>query len=57
MIKKNVIDMGFGGWMADFAEYIPADAIFSNGKTGEMVKRFSKKKTKKRKYPIIATLM
>lgn len=35
IIKKNMIDIGIAGWMADFGEYIPVDAIFSNGKTGE----------------------
>ena len=26
--------MGISGWMADFSEYIPVDAVFHNGKTG-----------------------
>lgn len=34
IIKKNMIDLGIMGWMADFGEYIPVDAVFSNGKTG-----------------------
>lgn len=34
IIKKNMIDLGISGWMADFGEYIPVDAVFSNGKTG-----------------------
>lgn len=34
IIKKNMIELGISGWMADFGEYIPVDAVFSNGKTG-----------------------
>ncbi|RSK25714.1 alpha-glucosidase [Bacillus sp. HMF5848] len=34
IIKKNMIDLGISGWMADFGEYIPVDAVFYNGKTG-----------------------
>ena len=35
VIKKNMIGLGFSGWMADFSEYIPADARFHDGTTGE----------------------
>jgi alpha-glucosidase len=34
IIKNNLIKLGISGWMADFGEYIPVDAVFSNGKTG-----------------------
>ena len=34
VIKCNLLDLGLGGWMADFSEYIPADAVFHNGETG-----------------------
>lgn len=34
IIRKNMIDLGISGWMADFSEYIPVDAVFYNGKTG-----------------------
>lgn len=34
IIQKNMIDIGISGWMADFGEYIPVDAVFFNGKTG-----------------------
>ena len=34
IIQKNMIDIGIKGWMADFGEYIPVDAVFHNGKTG-----------------------
>ena len=29
-----MIELGLGGWMADFSEYMPADAVFHNGETG-----------------------
>ena len=35
IIKTNMIDLGISGWMADFGEYIPVDAVFANGKTGK----------------------
>ena len=35
VIKKNLIDFGLDGWMADFGEYLPTDAVLSNGETGE----------------------
>lgn len=34
-IKVNMIQFGLGGWMADFGEYLPADAVMKNGMTGE----------------------
>nr|XP_054758414.1 sulfoquinovosidase-like [Lytechinus pictus] len=34
IIKKNVLELGISGWMADFGEYLPTDAYFSNGKSG-----------------------
>lgn len=34
IIKKNMIELGISGWMADFGEYLPTDAYFSNGKSG-----------------------
>lgn len=30
-IKKNLIDFGLAGWMADFGEYLPTDAVLHNG--------------------------
>ena len=26
MIRENVLDLGFAGWMADFGEYTPVEA-------------------------------
>ena len=31
LIKKNLIDFGLDGWMADFGEYLPADSVLANG--------------------------
>lgn len=31
VIKKNMIDIGMSGWMADFGEYLPAEAVLKNG--------------------------
>ena len=31
VIKTNLIGMGFRGWMADFGEYLPADAVCYGG--------------------------
>ena len=31
LIKKNMIGIGMGGWMADFGEYLPIDAVLYSG--------------------------
>lgn len=31
VIKKNIIDLGIKGWMADFGEYLPVDCVLYNG--------------------------
>ena len=31
VIKRNLIGLGFKGWMADFGEYLPADAVCCGG--------------------------
>ncbi|MCP5995710.1 alpha-glucosidase, partial [Klebsiella pneumoniae] len=31
VIKKNLIELGCGGWMADFGEYLPTDTVLHNG--------------------------
>ncbi|XP_052779017.1 sulfoquinovosidase-like [Mya arenaria] len=37
-IQLNMIDLGLGGWMADFGEYVAADgAVFQSGETGRQV--------------------
>ena len=37
IIKKNMIDFGFSGWMADFGEYLPTDAVLYSGENAELV--------------------
>jgi len=32
VIKRNIIDLGIEGWMADFGEYLPVDCVLYNGK-------------------------
>ena len=31
VIKHNMLELGFGGWMADFGEYLPVDALLHSG--------------------------
>jgi sulfoquinovosidase len=31
VIKKNLIEFGLAGWMADFGEYLPTDVVLYNG--------------------------
>ena len=31
LIKQNMIGIGMGGWMADFGEYLPIDAVLYSG--------------------------
>ncbi len=31
LIKKNMIDVGLSGWMADFGEWLPYDAVLHSG--------------------------
>lgn len=31
IIKTNMIDLGLSGWMADFGEYLPTDAVIRGG--------------------------
>lgn len=33
VIKRELIDFGLGGWMADFGEYLPTDVILANGRS------------------------
>ncbi|MBR0140318.1 MAG: alpha-glucosidase [Firmicutes bacterium] len=31
LIKKNMLDLGISGWMADFGEYLPLDCVLKDG--------------------------
>ncbi len=37
IIKKNIIGMGFSGWMADFGEYLPTDCVLASGEDAQLV--------------------
>ncbi|RKF13238.1 alpha-glucosidase [Alginatibacterium sediminis] len=36
VIKREMIDFGLDGWMADFGEYLPTDCVLHNGKSAEL---------------------
>ena len=37
IIKKNIIDLGIKGWMADFGEYLPIDCVLYDGRDAKSV--------------------
>ncbi|WON75941.1 alpha-glucosidase [Serratia sp. UGAL515B_01] len=37
VIKKNLIEFGLDGWMADFGEYLPTDTVMYNGVDAEIM--------------------
>lgn len=37
VIKKNMIGIGLSGWMADYGEYLPTDAVLHSGESAEAV--------------------
>lgn len=37
VIKENMVDFGFSGWMADFGEYLPTDCVLHSGEDPELV--------------------
>ena len=37
LIKENMIGFGLGGWMADFGEYLPVDAVLYSGEDPEVI--------------------
>ena len=37
VIKTNMIGFGLSGWMADFGEYLPTDAVLHNGISAEIM--------------------
>ncbi len=36
LIKRNMLDMGIKGWMADFGEYLPVDCVLHDGDPAEL---------------------
>lgn len=37
IIRKNVLELGVAGWMADFGEYLPIDVRLANGVDGRLM--------------------
>jgi sulfoquinovosidase len=37
IIRRNVIDLGIAGWMADFGEYLPIDVRLADGRDARMM--------------------
>jgi alpha-glucosidase len=35
VIRRELVDFGLAGWMADFGEYLPTDAVLSSGESAE----------------------
>jgi alpha-glucosidase len=35
IIKENMLGVGMSGWMADYGEYLPTDAVLHSGESGE----------------------
>ena len=40
LIKKNMLDLGMSGWMADFGEYLPVDCVLHEGDPHELHNRW-----------------
>jgi alpha-glucosidase len=36
VIRRELIDLGLSGWMADFGEYLPTDAVLHDGTSAEI---------------------
>ena len=40
LIKKNMLDLGISGWMADFGEYLPVDCVLHDGAPSRLHNRW-----------------
>ena len=40
LIKKNMLELGVSGWMADFGEYLPVDCVLHEGDPKELHNRW-----------------
>ncbi len=40
LIKKNMLDLGVSGWMADFGEYLPTDCVLHDGDPAQLHNRW-----------------
>ncbi len=36
LIRKNMLDLGISGWMADFGEYLPVDCVLHDGDPAQL---------------------
>jgi alpha-glucosidase len=36
VIRRNLVGLGLAGWMADFGEYLPTDAVLASGESAEI---------------------
>ena len=36
LIKRNMLDLGVSGWMADFGEYLPLDCVLHDGEAAKL---------------------
>jgi alpha-glucosidase len=41
VIKEHMIGIGLNGWMVDYGEYVPTDAVFHSGISGEEFHNYS----------------
>lgn len=37
VIKRNMLGLGVEGWMADFGEYLPVDAVLYSGQRADLM--------------------
>lgn len=40
LIKKNMLELGISGWMADFGEYLPMDCVLYDGEAAQLHNRW-----------------
>ncbi len=38
LLRSMLVDTGYDGWMHDFGEYTPRDAVFADGRTGDEIR-------------------
>jgi alpha-glucosidase len=38
MLRKLLVETGYDGWMHDFGEYTPRDAVFADGRSGDEIR-------------------
>lgn len=53
VIKKNMVGIGLNGWMVDYGEYVPTDAVFHSGISGEEFHNLSPTLWTKLNYDVV----